>query len=87
MARLGQWLADTQVEGKQRMAKLFKLFCDGAVKKAAGKLHAYTAEGDDDRFCIKVFPQFDSGDFEGYVLRLSEAEARKLQRYLNDYLG
>lgn len=68
------------------MGRLLKLFQDGAVKKCTGAVRGYTAEGSDDRFCLRIEGPRSLG-FEGYVMRLTESEARKLKPRLDEYVS
>lgn len=68
------------------MGRLLKLFPDGAVKKCSGTVRGYTAEGNDQRFCIRIEAPRSRG-FDGYVLRMSFAEANKLYYRLQAYLS
>lgn len=65
------------------MGKLFKRYLGESHKKAGGKVRAYIAEGQDDRFCIAI----TAGTEADYILRLSEPEVRKLTEAMQRYLA
>lgn len=67
------------------MGTLLKLTPDGAMKKCAGPIFG-TANNFGDKFSIKVKNLYEDS-FEGYLLKLTRPEARKLQRRLAEYLG
>jgi len=75
------------------MGKLFKLFRDEPrmKKKCGGFVHGYVTKGNvDEQFCVQITMDWTGAPTEGsaigYVLRLSDREARKLHTALDKYL-
>ena len=68
------------------MGTLLKLTPEGAFKKCGGPIFG-TADDFGDKFSVKVKNAYTGDDFEGYLLKLTRPEARKLHRRLAEYLG
>lgn len=73
------------------MGKLFKIFSDnpGGNKKCGGFVHGYVqTRGDNEQFCIQITPDAGSVDnlWMGYVMKLSDREAKKLYSKLAAFL-